>query len=135
MWCDDEGAISLLSNTSHHSRAKHINIKYHLIHSHIKEGTFKIIHVCSKDNGTDILTKPLPANAHAYLVKLLLLVYEKWDWPALTWDMPIISKHGMGKGPLALYIRHLSLSARRVTSDMSPLPCESSRPPECNSVV
>ena len=32
-------------------------------------------------------------------------LYGKRDWPALTWDMPFISKHGMGRGPPAPYIR------------------------------
>ena len=72
--CDNEGAISLSSNTSHHSRAKHIDIKFHFIRSHIEQGTFEIVHVRSKDNGADILTKPLPTDAHAHLVQLLSLV-------------------------------------------------------------
>jgi hypothetical protein len=72
--CDNEGAISLSSNTSHHSRAKHIDIKFHFIRSHIEAGTFEIVHVRSKDNGADILTKPLPADTHVHLVQLLSLV-------------------------------------------------------------
>jgi hypothetical protein len=46
--CDNEGAISLSSETSHQSRAKHIDIKYHFIRMHIQNGTFKVGYVKSQ---------------------------------------------------------------------------------------
>jgi hypothetical protein len=69
--CDNEGAISLSSETSHQSRAKHIDIKYHFIRSHIEDGTFEVVYVKSQDNCADILTKPLPIEAHQRVVDLL----------------------------------------------------------------
>ena len=71
--CDNEGAISLSSETSHHSRAKHIDIKYHFIRSHVESGTFEITYIKSSENCADILTKPLLADLHVHLMVLLNL--------------------------------------------------------------
>jgi hypothetical protein len=69
--CDNEGAISLSSETSHQSRAKHIDIKYHFIRLHVENGTFEIVYVKSRDNCADILTKPLPIEPHGRIASLL----------------------------------------------------------------
>jgi hypothetical protein len=42
---DNNGALSLSENDSSHSRAKHIDICYHFIRSHIKRSDFLIKHV------------------------------------------------------------------------------------------
>jgi len=56
---DKNGALSLASNDSSHGHAKHINIQYHFIHSHIKNNEFKIIHTPGIVNTADIFTKSL----------------------------------------------------------------------------
>jgi hypothetical protein len=71
--CDNEGAISLSSESSHQSRAKHIDIKYHFIRFHTESKTFEIVYVKSSDNCADILTKPLPIESHTRIVALLNL--------------------------------------------------------------
>jgi hypothetical protein len=71
--CDNQGAISLSSETSHHSHAKHIDIKYHFIRSHVNEGTFEVSYVKSNDNCADVLTKPLLIKSHQRMVGLLNL--------------------------------------------------------------
>ena len=40
-----------------------------------------------------------------YVVAAINVLYGKRDWPALTRDMLIISRHGMGRGPPAPHIR------------------------------
>jgi hypothetical protein len=72
--CDNEGAISLSSELSHQSRAKHIDIKYHFIRSHVESKAFDIVYVKSCDNCADILTKPLPIDLHQRIIALLGLV-------------------------------------------------------------
>jgi hypothetical protein len=56
---DNNGALSLASNDSSHGRAKHIDIRYHFIHSHIENGDFNIIHTPGVVNTADIFTKSL----------------------------------------------------------------------------
>ena len=72
--CDNEGATSLAANSSHHSRAKHIDIKYHFIRSHVRSGAFSVVHVPSRDNCADVFTKPLPYDLHTQFCKMLCLV-------------------------------------------------------------
>ena len=74
--CDNEGAISIMSNTSHHSRAKHIDVKYHFSRMHVDSKHFDIIHVASRENCADILTKPLPIESHNRISNLLGLRVE-----------------------------------------------------------
>jgi hypothetical protein len=76
IWCDNNGSISLASNTSHHTHAKHIDIKYHFIRSHVESGNFELIHVDSEENCADILTKPLPSGSHHHVSNLLGLRVE-----------------------------------------------------------
>jgi hypothetical protein len=63
---DNAGAISLTSNSSHHSRTKHIDIRHHFIHEHIREGKFSCAWIKMAENTTDILTKPLARLRHEY---------------------------------------------------------------------
>ena len=72
--CDNEGATSLATNSSHHSRAKHIDIKYHFIRSHVSSGAFNVVHVPSRENCADLFTKPLPHDSHNRFCKMLCLV-------------------------------------------------------------
>jgi hypothetical protein len=61
---DNEGAISLSSNSSHHSRAKHIDIKYHFIRLHTSNNTFSPVWLHTSINTADIFTKPLSHELH-----------------------------------------------------------------------
>jgi len=56
---DNNGALSLASNDSSHGRAKHIDIRYHFIRSHIEKGDFNIVHTPGVVNTADIFTKSL----------------------------------------------------------------------------
>ena len=56
---DNNGALSLASNNSSHGRAKHINIRYHFIRSHIENNEFEIVHTPGIVNTADIFTKSL----------------------------------------------------------------------------
>jgi hypothetical protein len=61
---DNQGAISLATNSSQHSRSKHIDIRYHFIREHIESGTFCIDWVPGTLNTADIFTKPLDRILH-----------------------------------------------------------------------
>nr|GEV08372.1 copia protein [Tanacetum cinerariifolium] len=57
--CDNKGAIDLSKNPILHSRIKHIEIRHHFFRDNVQKGNISIEKVSSKDNITDILTKPL----------------------------------------------------------------------------
>ncbi|PKU82366.1 Retrovirus-related Pol polyprotein from transposon TNT 1-94 [Dendrobium catenatum] len=62
LMCDNTSAIALAHNPMFHARTKHIEIDYHFISGHIKQGAIAIQHVKSVDNIADVLTKPLSLN-------------------------------------------------------------------------
>ena len=59
IFTDNLAAKSLAENDSIHGRAKHIDIRYHFIRSHVESGLFLISHVSGLLNSADLLTKPL----------------------------------------------------------------------------
>ena len=60
---DNTGSIALARNPDHHSRTKHIGVRYHLTREHLQRGTISLHHVPSEENTADIFTKALPRPA------------------------------------------------------------------------
>jgi hypothetical protein len=56
---DNNGAKSLSVNDSNHGKAKHIDIRYHFIRSHIESKLFVVNHTPGVVNTADLFTKPL----------------------------------------------------------------------------
>jgi hypothetical protein len=56
---DNNGAKSLSVNDSNHGKAKHIDIRYHFIRSHIESKLFLVNHTPGTVNTADLFTKPL----------------------------------------------------------------------------
>ena len=54
---DNQGAIKLSANPLHHSRTKHIDIKFHHIRHHVNSGTVKLVYVNTAEQLADSLTK------------------------------------------------------------------------------
>jgi hypothetical protein len=57
--CDNESAICMADNPVEHSRAKHIDIRYHFLRDHQQRGDIEIAYVNTKNQLADIFTKPL----------------------------------------------------------------------------
>ena len=57
---DSTGAISLTKTGKHHSRTKHIDIKYHFIRDHIDDKSVDVVYCQTQDQLADMLTKALP---------------------------------------------------------------------------
>ena len=56
---DNESAIELAKNPVNHERSKHIDVRFHFIREHVKEGSVELRHVASRNQTADIFTKPL----------------------------------------------------------------------------
>ena len=67
IFCDNTSAISISKNPIMHSKTKHIPIKYHVVREKVAEKNIKIDYVCTKEQISDIFTKPLPHEAFEYL--------------------------------------------------------------------
>ena len=57
---DTLGSISLAETIKYHQLSKCIDIRWHYIRDHVREGNISIHSVSSKDNIADLLTKSLP---------------------------------------------------------------------------
>jgi hypothetical protein len=68
---DNKSAIELAKNSVHHERSKHIDVRFHFIREHVKNGDVEMTHVVSRDQVTYIFTKPLPAKLFNKFKKLL----------------------------------------------------------------
>lgn len=69
--CDNAAAIVLAGDPSFHSRAKHIDTKYHYIRECINTQQVSVTYVRSVDNVADILTKALGPKPFLYLRDML----------------------------------------------------------------
>ncbi|GJT55056.1 retrovirus-related pol polyprotein from transposon TNT 1-94 [Tanacetum coccineum] len=60
LYCDNKSAIVLCCNNVQHSRAKHIDIRYHFIKEQVENGIVELYFVRTKYQLADIFTKSLP---------------------------------------------------------------------------
>ena len=65
---DNNAALKLTRNPELHDRTKHIELKYHFLREMTLSGRINTRKVGTKDNLADLLTKPLPRDAHENLV-------------------------------------------------------------------
>lgn len=64
---DNKSAIAMSRNDVHHSRSKHIDLRYHFIRDEIRSGRVQVEWVPSDRQLADILTKPLPPRVFSRL--------------------------------------------------------------------
>lgn len=73
LFVDNKAAIDLAHNPMHHSRTKHIDIKWHFIREQIDANIINLSHVASAENRADIMTKPLSRSKFENLRDQLLV--------------------------------------------------------------
>jgi len=69
--CDNQGAIALAKNPTHHARTKHIDIQLHFVRDHVERGTIELMYCPTEDMVADIMTKALARDRHARLMGLM----------------------------------------------------------------
>ena len=74
MYEDNQGAIELARNPSHHTRTKHIDIKYHHVRCAVADKQIKLQYCPSTEMTADILTKGLPRASFEKLRKKLGII-------------------------------------------------------------
>ena len=57
--CDNTSTVNLSRNPIRHSKTKYIEIRHHFLRNHAKKGDIVIKFVSTKNQLTDIFTKPL----------------------------------------------------------------------------
>ncbi|GKD48008.1 hypothetical protein Tco_1276984, partial [Tanacetum coccineum] len=71
LYCDNKSAIALCCNNVQHSRAKHIDVRYHFIKEHVENGIVELYFVQTEYQLADIFTKPLPRERFNFLIEKL----------------------------------------------------------------
>jgi hypothetical protein len=65
---DNLGSISLTETNKEHGLSKHLDIRWHYIREHVKDGELLVSSIPGKENIADILTKALPWIMHKHIV-------------------------------------------------------------------
>ncbi|GJZ53349.1 hypothetical protein Tco_0608234 [Tanacetum coccineum] len=71
MYYDNKSEIALCCNNVRHSRAKHIDVCYHLIKEQVENGIVELYFVWTEYQLADIFTKPLPRERFNFLIEKL----------------------------------------------------------------
>ncbi|GJY09639.1 hypothetical protein Tco_0377824 [Tanacetum coccineum] len=71
LYCDNKSAIALCCNNVQHSRAKHIDVRYHFIKEQVENGIMELYFVRTEYQLADIFTKPLPRERFNFLIEKL----------------------------------------------------------------
>ena len=59
MHCDNQSCIRIIENPCLHTRAKHIDIRYHFVRDLVREGILDFVYCPSRENVADVFTKAL----------------------------------------------------------------------------
>ncbi|GKD01089.1 hypothetical protein Tco_1171363 [Tanacetum coccineum] len=71
LYNDNKSAIALCCNNVQHSRAKHIDIRYHFIKEQVENGIVELYFVRTEYQLADIFTKPLARERFNFLIDKL----------------------------------------------------------------
>ncbi|GJV76509.1 hypothetical protein Tco_1508093 [Tanacetum coccineum] len=71
LYCDNKSVIALCCNNVQHSRAKHIDVRYHFIKEQVENEILELYFVRTKYQLAGIFTKPLPRERFNFLIEKL----------------------------------------------------------------
>jgi len=64
--CDNQSAISLIKNPSHHAWKKHIDVQHHLVQEWVENGEVRFEYCPTEHIVADVLAKTLSKEQHHY---------------------------------------------------------------------
>ncbi|GJV06840.1 hypothetical protein Tco_1344496 [Tanacetum coccineum] len=91
LYCDNKCAIALCCNNVQHSRAKHIDVRYHFIKEQVENEITELYFVRTEYQLADIFTKPLPRERFNFLIEKLDSKWIKGRDSNLIWKSSEIS--------------------------------------------
>ena len=71
IYCDSKSAIAISCNPVHHSKTKHIDVRYHFIKDHVEKGDIELYFVKTDFQLADLFTKPLDLTRFNFLISKL----------------------------------------------------------------
>ena len=64
IFADNEAAIAICAEAKHHSRTRHIRMRYHHTRHEVSTGMVRVKHMKGSELPADLLTKSLPLQTH-----------------------------------------------------------------------
>nr|GEV97283.1 ribonuclease H-like domain, reverse transcriptase, RNA-dependent DNA polymerase [Tanacetum cinerariifolium] len=71
LYCDNRSVIALCCNYVQHTRAKHIDVRYHFLKKQVENEIVELYFIRTKYQLADIFTKPLPRERFNFLIEKL----------------------------------------------------------------
>jgi hypothetical protein len=68
---DNQGAISLAKNPTHHAKTKHVDVQIHFIRDHVEKGTIDVQYCPTEVMLADVMTKGLAKDRHLKLLGMM----------------------------------------------------------------
>jgi hypothetical protein len=106
LFCDNQGAISLAKNPTHHAKTKHVDVQLHFIRDHIEKGTINVEYCPTEDMLADIMTKGLPRERHERLLGMMGVGTRTHEVTANTTPSSSDPRTGSTSGSVELLRRH-----------------------------
>ena len=70
VFCDSQSAIYVAKNQVHHSRTKHIDVRFHFVPEIIDTGDILLKNIKTTDNPADMMTNPIPLHKFKHCLDL-----------------------------------------------------------------